>query len=257
MIADQGVSQFDDIAIGQVTSAQAVYVLKGRALSGDTEIQLSRTQTAANDKEATYLLGNALIAATNFGLYGTVVNIDGDGVPDLMLQHSATATLGGGLYWLKGAAIAANVGKLVGIGTEQAVAGQTNLFAIGNGMGYRVRDYHFAPQAIGNFADRPATGKPLVDIAHGRSAASPDGGSNRVVVRLGIVRPKSAITNEASFQMADLAIFDPANNTKTNWAITTTSGVGPVSFAPIGDFNGDALPDMAIGSVDGSLVVVY
>jgi hypothetical protein len=87
-------------------------------------------------------------------------------------------------------------------------------------------------------------------------ASAPDGSSNRVVVRLALTRAKSAIPNSNSFQYADVAIYEPSGG-KAGFGVITTSVLGPVSFAPLGDFNGDGLVDMVIGSLDSSLVVVY
>jgi hypothetical protein len=59
-----------------------------------------------------------------------------------------------------------------------------------------------------------------------------------------------------SLEYADIAIYEPSA-AKPGFGVTTTSVLGPVSFAPLGDFNGDGRPDLVVGSLDSSLIVVY
>lgn len=261
LLADSGATQYDDLYIAQAATPQSFYVLKGRPLaskggSQEIEILLSTTSVnpaALNDKEATHVVGNGNVGSNSFGLYADSLNLDGDALPDLVLQHANAAAQGGGLYWLQGSWIAAKLGQTVSVVAETAVSGTDNLFKFDGG--YRLRDFHWAPQALGNFADRQGASGPFIDVVHGMTSAAPNG-SNRVIVRLALTRAKSAIPNMNSLEYADIAIYEPSA-AKTGFGVTTTSVLGPVSFAPLGDFNGDGRPDLVIGSLDSSLVVVY
>ncbi len=260
VLADGGPKQYDDLAIGQFTpsSSQALWIVQGRPLSGQLDLGLSKAMTTGSaDATAVQVSGNLNVSTSGFGLYADTVNLDNDSIPDIALQHYSglAAKGGGGIYWLHGAYLNNNLGKVVSMAAEVAMAGASNVFLVAGG--YRVRDWHFGVRSIGNFADRPAAATPIIDLIHGRPAAADTGGNNRVVVRLGLKRPNSAIPGEVSFINTDLAIYDPANNTKTNWGVVSTSVLVPLSFAPVGDFNGDGVADVVIGSTDGSLVIVY
>lgn len=262
LLTDSGAVQYDDLYVAQAATPQSFYVIKGRPLaskggSQEIEILLSTTGTnpaGLNDKEAAHIVGNGGVGLNAFGLYADVLNIDGDALPDLVVQHANASTQGGGLYWLQGSWIAGKLGQLAVLTAETAVSGTENLFKVEGG--YRLREYHWAPQSLGNFADRQGSGGPFIDVVHGRTAAAPDGANNRVIVRLALTRAKSAIPNMNSLEYADIAIYEPSVG-KTGFGVTTTSVLGPVSFAPLGDFNGDGRPDLVVGSLDSSLVVVY
>ncbi len=262
LLADSGNQQYDDLCIAQMAAPQGLYVLKGRALASkggtkEIEILLSTTATnpaAVNDVEAAHVLGSGTVGLNSFGMHLDTINVDGDALPDLVVQHSSAASAGGGLYWLQGSWIASLLGKVGSVSPEAAVAGTDNLFKFTGG--YRLRDYHFAPANLGNFADRQGSGGPFTDVVHGRTPSATDGANNRVIIRLAMTRPKSAIPNQNSLEYADIAIYEPSA-AKANFGITTTSVLGPVSLAPLGDFNGDGLPDLVIGSLDSSLIVAY
>ncbi|MBM4344764.1 MAG: FG-GAP repeat protein [Deltaproteobacteria bacterium] len=260
LVADSGATQFDDLFIGQQASLQSFYVVKGRPITSDMEIVIDLgSATSAGDAGSVAIRGSGATATNAPGLYADSVQIDGDAIPDLVVQHTnSTAPQGGGLYWLRGAFLVGNLGKAVSLATEVAVTGETNVFSV-NG-GYRVRDYHWAPQAIGNFCGRSGGG-PFVDVVHARTATAPDGGNNRVIVRFGLVRPLSGVPNENSLLYEDLVLYDPASPVGgaklANWGNTTNSQIGPSALAGVGDFNGDGLPDLVIGSLSSSLVVVY
>ncbi|MBI5608613.1 MAG: hypothetical protein HY902_07005 [Deltaproteobacteria bacterium] len=255
MLPDVGATQYDDLAVSQASVYQAVWVLKGRPLVGATDLKVSKTMTTGNeDINAVQLAGSSAVGASAFGLYMDVVNMDNDTIPDLLVQHASSSSAGGAMYWMRGSYLSNNIGKVVSMAAETAVAGTSNLFLLAGG--YRVKDFHFAPQTAKNFADRPASASPTLDVVHGLPSYTTTT-NNRVIVRLGFKRPGSVISNENSFMNTDLAIYDPANKAKTNWGIVTQSALGPVSFAPIGDFNGDGVSDLVIGSTDGSLIVVF
>ncbi len=262
LLADSGAVQYDDLYVAQAATPQSFYVVKGRPLaskggSQEIEILLSTTGTnpaALNDKEAVHVVGSGSVGLNSFGLYADVMNIDGDALPDLVVQHANASTLGGGLYWLQGSWLAGKLGQVASVVAETAVSGTEHLFKVEGG--YRLREYHWAPQSLGNFADRQGSGGPFIDVVHGRTAAAPDGANNRLIVRLALTRAKSAIPNMNSLEYADIAIYEPSAG-KAGFGVTTTSVLGPVAFAPLGDFNGDGRPDLVIGSLDSSLVVVY
>lgn len=262
LLTDAGNQQYDDLYIDQMATPQGIYILKGRPLaskgsSKEIEILLSTTANnpaAVNDSEAAHVVGSGLVGLNAFGMYADTLNLDGDTLPDLVVQHSSAATAGGGLYWLQGSWIASLLGKVGSVASETAVTGTSNLFQFTGG--YRLRDYHFAPANAGNFADRQGVGGPFTDLVHGRTPSATDGANNRVMIRLALTRPKSSIPNMNSLEYADIAIYEPSA-AKTNFGIITTSVLGPVSLAPLGDFNGDGLPDLVVGSLDSSLIVVY
>ena len=260
MLADTGGTQYDDVVISQQASAQSVYVIKGRPITSDMEIVVDLASATLSGEAGTVVLrGSGAVAGNALGLFTDVVQVDGDAVPDLVVQHSQASTAGGGLYWFRGAFLAGNLGKAVILAVETVITGTSDLlFSVAGG--YRLKDYHWSPQSTGNFCDRPGPGT-FTDIVHARTSAAANGANNRVVIRFGMIRPLSAVPNEVSFLYEDLVIYDPASPVGgaklTNWGNTNFVHTGPLAFGAIGDFNGDALPDLVIGSLTSSLIIVY
>lgn len=255
LLTDSGATQYDDLAIGQSATPQALYVLKGRPLSGDTDIALSTTSTNPADATAVAIRNlTTPVGINQLGVFTDAGQIDGDGVIDLVFQHQASNGMGA-IYWMKGAYLASQLGKVVNLATETLLPGQTDAYSLTGG--YSVHQWNWGLAALGNFADRQGTGGPFIDFVHGVPNFPAAGGTTKVTIRHGLVRPQSAIAADANLQYEDIVITDPFNANKATWGVSTNTGWGGIGFAPLGDFNGDGLVDLCIGSVDGSFVVVY
>jgi len=260
MLPDNGGSgkQYDDLAIAQNATPQQLMLLKGRAWTGAVEIQLSSNNSGVfNDGEAVRIYPNFMVQ-NSFGYFMESVEFDGDSLPDLAVQHQLTGAIGN-LYWLRGKSVAGKEGKHFAIyGAETSYAGDPNLFGVGDGgapdMGYRAALWHVGLQGLGNFTDRP--GANHVDLVYGAPTYSPTG-SKLVNVRLNLMRPASPIPTEAAFEYDDLSISNPFTPADTAWGVRAGDQWGGQMMSPLGDFNGDGFVDLAIGSVDGTLVIVY
>ena len=254
-------SQYDDLAIAEFAGPQQVVFLKGQPLVGDTQILLSRlnTGTAANDAQAVRFVPDGS-SDNAIAFFMDVVEFDGDPRPDLVIQHQSSMGVGA-LYWLYGKAITGKEGKTISVyGASVAVAGDSNMAQVkangwGTAMGYYARTWLMGLQTLGNFADRPSG--TFTDVVYGRPQYAASGGSNLVNIRYDLMRPSSPIPTEMAFEYDDLSIADPFKPTDANWGVMKSNIWGGVMTAPLGDFNGDGLVDLAIGSVDGQLVIVY
>lgn len=250
-------AQFDDLAIGQYAGPQQVFLLKGRQVTGDVNIVFSSVCcTGANDAEAVRLAPDGLTGINAFGQYLAAVEFDGNSFPDLVIQHQAFATGApqGGLYWVRGQALQSQLGKSISLAAT-LVPGETNLFT--TAAGYMTRAWLTGLQSAGNFFDQPSNVTTRTDIVYGRPQKAPDGASNLVTLSADLVRPATAIPLEGSFLFADVAFGDPTKPGNPNWGVGPDTGWGGVSVWALGDFNNDGLPDLAVGSVDGGLVIVY
>jgi hypothetical protein len=251
-------AQFDDLLIGQYASPQQLIVVKGRAVTGDTLLVLSSASDGSGAADATTvrLRPDTLTGVNSFGQFADVVEFDGNATPDLVIQHNSNLTgqPQGGLYFVRGASLASQLGKVVVLNVT-ALAGTTDLYS--TALGYMRRLYVQGVFNIGNFFDQPGTSPMRTDIAFGRNQKAPNGASNLISFSQDLLRPGTAIPTENSFLTSDLAFGDPVKPGNSTWAIGPDTGWGGIAFAPLADFNGDGLPDLVVGSVDGGLLIVY
>lgn len=251
-------TQYDELLIGQYASPQQLIVVKGRAVSGDTLLVLSSAgdNTGAADATTVRLRPDVSTGINSFGQFADVIEFDGEATPDLVIQHNSNLTgqPQGGLYFVRGASLAAQLGKVVAL-NGTLLAGTTDLYS--TPLGYLRRFYVQGVFNIGNFFDQPGPAITRTDIAFGRNQKAPDGASNLLSFSEDLLRPSSAIPTENSFASSDLAFGDPTKPGSSTWAVGPDTGWGGIAFAPLGDFNGDGLPDVVVGSVDGGLMIVY
>ena len=253
-------TQYDELAIAQNATPQQVILLKGRAWTGETDIQLSASNTGiANDAEAARFFPD-FTTTNGVGAWMQTVEFDGDATPDLLIQHQLSKGIGE-FYWLRGAFLADKAGKVVNVGANPVpLVGDPTLFPAFSApgwpsAGYRSVVWVMGLQAIGNFADQPGAGH--TDIVYGRPTYAPNGGANLLNIRLDLMRPASPIPTENAFEYDDLNFGNPFTPGDAAWGIRAYDSWTGTMIAPLGDFNGDGLVDIAVGSIDGSFVIVY
>ncbi len=259
---DGTVAQYDDLYICHYSSPQQVFLIKGRTVTGDTNLVFSSSGLGGvagpDDGQATRLRPDPVTGINSFGQYAEVVEFDGNPLPDLAIAHMSNLTgqPQGGLYWVRGAALAGQLGKII-IVTPTLLPGQTELYS--TPLGYMVRAWIGGLARIGNFFDQPGTSALRTDLAYGRPTKAPDGQSNLFSLSGDFLRAGSAIPSENSFLAADVSFGDPVKPGNTGFAVVPDSGWGGIAFQPLGDFNKDGLPDLVVGSstLDGALMIVY
>jgi hypothetical protein len=257
VLPDAGPVQYDDLAISQTSGPQQLFVIKGRPLIGDTTLQFQSVccGNTADEQTAVRLAPDlsSLTGPNNFGQTVTTVEFDGEPTPDLVIQHQSNSVGApqGGLYWVRGKSLVGFLGKSLPLNST-LLQGQSSVYS--TSVGFMIRRWHFGLMAIGNFFDQP---NGAIDLAMGRNNKAPDPGSNTLTLIGNFLRPGTAIPTEQSFLFGDMEFGDPSKPGGTNWAVVPDTGWSGVAMAPLEDFNGDGRPDLAVGSLDGGLFMVY
>ncbi|MSP91615.1 MAG: hypothetical protein EXR79_07405 [Myxococcales bacterium] len=253
-------TQYEDVGIQQSTSAECVRLVKGRPAAGDQVLEFAQYDTTL-PASASAVHVSAGTSATQFGanvigFQMDAVEFDGDGLVDLVIQQQGGSSFGktGGIYWLRGSALNKSLGGVAFLLTTP-VPGETGLYQVPHGF---VADAFVA--GLQRFGKVGAAGGGSVDLIHGRPAFFMPGASSIVTIRHGLVRPgaagASATGTAASYAVADIEFGNPFKPGDPKWGIGSNSW-GGVGIAPLDDFTGDGVADAAIGSTDGSLVIMY
>lgn len=239
-------TQYDDLVITQYNAQQSLFIVKGRAVSGDTTLTLTAKLTGAGSADATSICIHPDAATGLRNPKGPVkVSFDGDTIDDLLFTHTPTSNQAVWFYWLRGKTLAANLGKEITL-KNTAVAGVTGLskHAFGYAASPANNAYAYPVRAAGNFFDQSGSG--AVAIAYTQNM--PPNAAKRIGVRAPIVRASGTGT-EASYHMEDLSITHPYTS--------GGSDLGLYDFNHVGDVNGDGYPDLIVGTTGGYAILVY
>jgi hypothetical protein len=237
-------TQYDDLVITQFNAPQSVFVLKGRALTGDQKLTLTSKLTGAGtaDKTTVCIQPDVATGARN-PKNPVMVSFDGDTHADLLFTHAPTSNQAAWLYWLRGKTLAGKLGKVVKR-KNTAVSGGAGLskHAYGYAASPALGAYANPVRAAGNFLDQSGSG--AVSVAYTQNM--PPSSTKRIGVRAPIVRA-SGTGAEASYHIEDLSIPHPFGGTD----------FGLFDMHHAGDVNGDGHPDLIVGTYSGYAILVY
>jgi hypothetical protein len=236
IITDNGATQYDDIAISMTKEASSVFVIKGRAISqsGSTTVSLDLDGSGAEDTSAVKLRPDAGQGSSyQFGdtIQGNR-DVTGDGVNDLLISHYVYATPANTqAYVFSGAAVAAGQGTTVRV---LATGDAGNGVALGsNGLRIKVEGSWFA--LAGNFDNVSSDEGDSLDLVYTDFNTNPELG--HVYVRL---NHQEAAVDGNYYPHTDVVIMDPFTPDNIDF--------GGYMFRPLGDINGDGMPDLAVGT---------
>ncbi len=237
-------TQYDDLLIGKYNDVSAIWLIKGRATTGDTSLTYSQAVDGSgnDEKNAVVIRPDVFTGGGNFHS-GFPVSFDGDAIPDLLVSHRDSGKPAY-LYWLRGVDLAKFLGKVAGQGGTQV--GSSGVYK--TSCGWFQQAWVSPAIPLGNFGDQQGTAS--VAVGGGAPSNAPTGSTN-FSVRLPQVRTDGVTGNIASYHVEDLTFQNPYNpGSKT---------MGVFATAPAGDFNGDGYPDVMIGTFGGTdySILVY
>jgi hypothetical protein len=238
---------YDELALHQTGGNHQVVIVKGRATTPGVASTLTFTfntdGTGANDLDVMRLRYDATAVNTSFFPFRPArsADVDGDGYLDVLVGHGRDTRL----YVFDGASIQSLAGQ------EVRVAG-----VVGNAIGDAVpgtRGHYIAadgdsPAFVGNFDDDALVPGGTPDLVYSRFSTGSTFGW--VDLRFNVLGSGGSLRGLYSHR--DVRIESPSIT------MTTTTALG-ASLSPIGDFNGDDLPDFVVGtaSTEGFALIVY
>ncbi len=239
---DGGGTQYDDLLIGQYATSTHVIVLMGRELKGDVELTLSSKNTGTGSADATTVrLYPEDTGIKNF-TSAVQVELDGDGVPDLAIQHASTNETTW-LYWIYGKKLSSQLGKVVAL-KGGAITGTTDTLV--TSVGYKTKAWFLNIFSAGNFGG--LSGGNSHTLFGQRPKWAPDGGQTWLPIRHALKRG-GVVKTGASYEFLDFKIGDPITPGST--------GFTTYRLASVGDFNGDGFPDILVATKTSYAVLVY
>jgi len=236
LLPDAGTA-YDDIAIGKAMGNSAVYLIPGRALAGGAEaltISGSLSGNGTEDAASVKLIGDAPYDAAMFFGIELVGNadLDDDGELDLVVsQHNFANGEKSQIYVFYGASFNSSQGETVQLGA--AVSAGDGIFS--SALGLRIEGNVASVALPGNFDDASVGQGASLDLAYGRLGGLSVYGE--VYVRLNMA---DVSDGGDLYPYVDLTIEDP-------WDPGTTK-FGAWLLAPVGDVNGDGLPDLLVAT---------
>lgn len=246
ILTDVGPTQYDDVVIAMAKDPAQVVVVKGRPATGDTTIPLSNLNTGAQTGDATAvrLFPDAGVGTNSFGAdLGTRKDLDGKGTPDIVVNHQYASATVGRFYTFFGEKLTGKEGQTVYVSATGAVS-VDGAQAGPNGVLYQKQQNFTWP--LGDF-DGSLFGEPSTeDLAYSVYSFTSYG---KVTVRLNHAGGATGVV-QGLLPFEDVIIRDPYTE--------PPSDKFGITWAPIGDFNGDGLPDLLVGTNGmGWAVIVY
>ena len=237
---------FDEVAIAMAKDPAQVVVVRGRPVSGDTEIQLSNVSDGSRPGDATAvrLMPELGVGTNSFGSdLGTVFDFDGAGTPDILINHQYASATVGRFYLFYGEDMVGKEGTQVFVQPSGAATPDGAQKGV-NGVMYTKQQNFVLP--LGDF-DGAAQGETgTIDVAYTVYSFTTYG---TVIVRLNHATGGAGFF-EGLLPTEDIVIRDPYNQ--------PPSEKFGASWAPLGDFNGDGRPDLVVGTNGGGYsVLVY
>lgn len=246
ILTDVGSSQYDDVLIAMAKDPAQVILLKGRPVSGDTVIPLSNSNSGAQagDATAVRLLPELGVGTNSFGAdLGVRRDLDGKGTPDIVINHQYASATVGRIYTFFGEKLTGKEGLSVSVqpsGPATVDGAQAGL----NGVMYQKQQHYAWP--LGDFDGSLFGEQSTVDLAYSVYSFSSYG---KVTIRLNHASGAPGMV-EGLLPFEDVVIRDPYTE--------PPSDKFGITWAPIGDFNGDGLPDLLVGTNGmGWAVLVY
>ncbi|HIA01047.1 MAG TPA: hypothetical protein EYN66_03935 [Myxococcales bacterium] len=240
ILTDSGDGPYDDIIIGAsepISGTQAV-IIRGRNtqdLAADTILLVSYDHSQTSDPTFEDASSVRIMSDGTSDSFATEciprIDVDEDGINDIILGHSKSPIKV--IYLFKGSAIQAAEG-----GTLTLNAGTTpeadECYKSTSGVAWESGVDHIA--GIGNFdmEDTGGSGQSL-DFAYLKKSASTNGS---VFIRLNT--DNGANFPAGTYPWTDLELTDPE--------IPGNLKFGNFDVRGIGDFNGDGMPDIAVGT---------
>ena len=266
LVENGGVGQqFDELIAAQQSGPQQLVIIKGRALSGATDINLTVAGINGTQPEdqKTVRISPSTTGQQAFGQQLDLVEFDNKVGMDMVVQHQTNLlTDNPGFYLIPGGAslapfLGAGANLRLVLDVVSAVSGVTSLYFTKAGTVQYV--FMRGPRNIGNFFDDPAATPHDTILYCRQNIAGITGGGQQLIFRM--AAPHTELNGGVGYFYEDVVLTDVFVPTNKLFGTGSVPSVN-VGYGGLGDFNGDGLVDVVVGSSDtsgtpGSTMIVY